>query len=359
MFVGRNQLKEENEEPVVAFFPVVVDFAEPISAESRSTLTDRLTGISAFVHAVEAGSFALAAERMNLTRSAIGKSIARLEERLGTRLFQRTTRAQRLTEDGAAFYSHCVRALAELEAGETALAAARYEPQGRLHVSVPVLFGRQCVAPLLLEMAARYPRLELQISFTDRVVDLVGEGVDLVVRSGRLCDVPTDLVARKLGEQTMVLIAAPEYLARHGTPRCVADLAQHHAVVYASGRRDAPWPLSDPGGTMRDITMKQRLRFDDLETIALAAKAGAGIARLPCWLIADALRSGELVKVLSDTPGPRVEMHLAWRRTRHLPTRMRAAIDLLMARVPSMLAIGTEAAQDTGRIVSNARRGGR
>ena len=321
-------------------------------------MTDRLTGISAFVNAVEAGSFALAAERMNLTRSAVGKSIARLEERLGTRLFHRTTRAQHLTDDGAAFYAHCVRALAELEAGETALAAARYEPQGRLHVSAPVLFGRLCVAPLLLEMAARYPRLELQISFTDRVVDLVGEGVDLVVRSGRLHDVPVDLVARKLGEQTMVLVAAPEYLARHGIPRCVADLAQHHAVIYASGRHEAPWPLSDQGGTMRDIAMKQRLRFDDLETIAQAAKAGAGIARLPCWLIADAVRSGELVEVLRETPGPRVEMHLAWRRTRHLPTRMRAAIDLLVARVPAMLMIGTQAAQDRDRLAPKASQRG-
>jgi DNA-binding transcriptional LysR family regulator len=325
-------------------------------------MTDRLAGIAPFVHAVEAGSFALAAERLNLTRSAVGKSIARLEERLGTRLFQRTTRSQSLTEDGAAFYSHCARALAELEAGETSLAAARHEPQGRLHVGVPVLFGRRCVAPLLLEMAARYPRLELQISFTDRIVDLVDEGVDLVVRSGRLSDAPADLVARKLGEQTMVLVAAPEYLARHGTPRCVADLAHHHAVVYASGRREAPWPLSDQGGTMREITMKQRLRFDDLETIAEAAKAAAGIARLPCWLIADVLRSGELVKLLTDTPGPRVEMHLGWRRTRHLPTRMRVAIDLLMMRVPPMLAIGTEAQQerdrdrDRDRIVSKAGR---
>jgi len=121
-------------------------------------MTDRLAGIAPFVHAVEAGSFALAAERLNLTRSAVGKSIARLEERLGTRLFQRTTRSQSLTEDGAAFYSHCARALAELEAGETSLAAARHEPQGRLHVGVPVLFGRRCVAPLLLEGLTRAAR---------------------------------------------------------------------------------------------------------------------------------------------------------------------------------------------------------
>jgi DNA-binding transcriptional LysR family regulator len=304
-------------------------------------MSDRLSGILAFVQAAEAGSFALAAERMHLTRSAVGKSISRLEERLGTRLFYRTTRSQSLTEDGHAFYAYCKRALAELEAGETALTAARREPQGRLHVSVPVLFGRRCVAPVLLELAARYPRLELQVSFTDRVIDLVDEGVDLVVRSGRLRDAPAELVARTLGEQTMVLCAAPDYLARHGTPRNVTELAGHHAVLYASGRNDVPWPLSDEHGTMREIAMKHRLRFDDLETIVTAVKAGAGIARLPCWLVADDLRAGALTRLLPGAPGPRIELHLAWRRTRHLPTRMRAAIDALAVQLPPVLAIGT------------------
>jgi DNA-binding transcriptional LysR family regulator len=304
-------------------------------------MTDRLSGIAAFVQAAEAGSFALAAERMHLTRSAIAKSIARLEERLGARLFHRTTRTQRLTEDGHAFYERCVRALAELEAGEAALAEARVEPRGRLHVSAPVLFGRRCVAPVLLELAARYPLLELQASFTDRVVDLVDEGIDLVVRSGALHDAPAGLVARKLGEQTMMLCAAPDYLRRHGTPVTVADLADHHAVLYASGRRDAEWPLADAHSTLSGTGMKSRLRFDDLETIVAATRTGAGIARLPCWLVAEDLRAGTLVKVLPHVLGSRIDVHLAWRRTRHLPTRIRVAIDALAECLPGILAIGT------------------
>ncbi|HTH77046.1 MAG TPA: LysR family transcriptional regulator [Trinickia sp.] len=305
-------------------------------------MTDRLTGVSAFVQAAEAGSFALAAERLHLTRSAVGKSIARLEERLGTRLFLRTTRRQTLTADGQAFYDHCVRALAELDAGEAALNAARLSPQGRLHVSAPVLFGRRCVAPVLLELASRYPKLELQMTLTDRVIDLVDENIDLVLRSGPLRDAPADLVARKLGEQTMRLCASPDYLSRHGTPRTVGELDGHHGVLYASGRRDAAWPLADDAADMRGVTMKHRLRFDDLETIVAAVKAGAGIARLPCWLIADDVREGSLVQILSGAPGPRIDMHLAWRRTRHLPTRVRIAIDILAARLPAVLAIGAE-----------------
>ncbi|RDU96805.1 LysR family transcriptional regulator [Trinickia dinghuensis] len=308
-------------------------------------MTDRLAGISAFVQAAEAGSFALAAERLHLTRSAVGKSIARLEERMGTRLFLRTTRRQTLTADGQALYDHCVRALAELDAGEAALSAARVSPQGRLHVSAPVLFGRRCVAPVLLELASRYPKLELQMSFTDRVVDLVNENIDLVLRSGSLRQAPADLVARKLGEQTMTLCASPAYLARHGTPQTVAELAGHHGVLYAAGRREAVWPLTDHTASMRTIAIKPRLRFDDLETIVAAVKAGAGLARLPCWLVADDVRGGSLVRVLADTPGPRIDIHLAWRRTRHLPTRVRVAIDMLAERLPPILAKGSRGAQ--------------
>ncbi|WP_118183656.1 LysR family transcriptional regulator [Paraburkholderia phosphatilytica] len=306
-------------------------------------MSDRLSGIAAFVNAAEAGSFALAAERMHLTRSAVAKSIVRLEDRLGTRLFHRTTRSQSLTEDGHAFYERCVRALAELEAGEATLSAGRRDPYGRLHVSVPVLFGRRCVAPVLLALAARYPRLELQISFTDRVTDLVEEGVDLVIRSGRLRDASAALVARKLGEQAMILVASPGYLARHGVPAGVDDLAGHQGVIYASGRRNANWPVPDTGGAnggWRDIEIAHRLRLDDLETIVSAAKADAGIARLPCWLIADEVRAGALVRVLPELSGPRVDVHLAWLRTPHLPLKMRVAIDELVTRIPPLLAIG-------------------
>ncbi|ASL42283.1 HTH-type transcriptional regulator DmlR [Burkholderia sp. AD24] len=266
-------------------------------------MRDRLSGIAAFVNAAEAGSFALAAERMHLSRSAVGKTIARLEEQLGTRLFHRTTRSQSLTEDGHAFYERCVRALAELDAGEATLTAGRQDPQGRLHVSMPVLFGRRCVAPILLELAQRYPKLELQISFTDRVMDLVEEGIDLVVRSGPLNRAPAGLVARRLGEQILALCAAPAYLAQHGTPQTVADLQRHEGIFYAHGRREAVWLLPDNDAVLQNIVIPHRLRFDDLETILAATVAGAGIACLPCWLIADAMASGALVKVLPALPG--------------------------------------------------------
>ena len=161
-------------------------------------MTDTLKDIPVFVAAVEAGSFAQAAIRLHLSRSAVGKSIARLEERLGVRLFQRTTRSQSLTDNGALFYERCLLALEEIRGAESLLETGKQQVSGRLRVAMPVLFGRQCVAPLLIELAQEHPGLELEMSFSDRVVDLVEEGFDMAVRNGTLQD-SSMLVARKLG----------------------------------------------------------------------------------------------------------------------------------------------------------------
>jgi DNA-binding transcriptional LysR family regulator len=200
----------------------------------KSRMSDRLGGIAAFVQAAESGSFALAAQRLNLTRSAVGKSIARLEQRLGMRLFHRTTRRQNLTDDGQAFYESCLRALRELENAEAALESGRQVPSGRLRVSMAVVFGRHCVAPILTRLAAGHPALELDLSFNDRPVDLIEDGFDLAVRGGAIAD-QDGLMMRRLGEQRMNVVATPGYLARHGTPQSLADLAAHDGVVYGRG----------------------------------------------------------------------------------------------------------------------------
>ena len=195
-------------------------------------MSERLQGIEAFVAAVEAGSFALAATRLGRTRSAVGKSIARLEQRLAVRLFQRTTRSQSLTDDGQAYYERCRRALDELDAADAAVEAGRHAPTGTLRMSMPALFGRVCVAPLLMELASEHQDLRLDLQFSDRRVDLVEERVDLALRSGPLDDSST-LAARLLGHQWMGLYAAPSYLARHGRPaswQAVVEAAPHHGL---------------------------------------------------------------------------------------------------------------------------------
>lgn len=296
-------------------------------------MSDRLKGISAFVEAVEAGSFALAAERMRLTRSAVGKSIARLEQRLGVRLFQRTTRSQSLTEDGHAYYERCVRALAELDAGALALDSGKSEPVGRLRVSVPVLFGRHCVAPVLLALGRQYPRLTIEISFNDHVVDLVEEGYDLAVRIGKLPDSST-LVARRLGTQRMVICAAPSYLSQHGIPTTVEDLPTHVGIAYGRSGRITPWVITDNAGHELNPQVDIRMVFDDLQAITDAAVAGLGLAWLPCWLMAKHAGAGELEMVLNCDNVLPAEIYAVWPQSHYLPTKTRAAIDALAAEIP-------------------------
>ena len=301
-------------------------------------MTDTLKDIPVFVASVEAGSFAQAAVRLHLSRSAVGKSIARLEERLGVRLFHRTTRSQRLTDNGALFYERCLRALEEIRGAESQLETGKHQVSGRLRVAVPVLFGRQCIAPLLIELAQEHPGLELEMSFSDRVVDLVEEGFDMAVRNGTLADSAV-LVARRLGEHRMVLCAAPDYLLKNGQPQTVDDLRQHTAINYTRAGRVLPWQLMDYDGTSRTFIPRSSLNMDDLQAICDAALAGHGLAWLPCWMVIKEIQQGDLVPLLKQAPDVRFDVHAVWQQTPHLPLRVRIAIDMLVKRLPAVMSL--------------------
>ncbi|MBS6387395.1 MAG: LysR family transcriptional regulator [Enterobacter sp.] len=301
-------------------------------------MTDTLKDIPVFVASVEAGNFAQAAVRLHLSRSAVGKSIARLEERLGVRLFHRTTRSQRLTDNGALFYERCLRALEEIRGAESQLETGKHQVNGRLRVAVPVLFGRQCIAPLLIELAQEHPGLELEMSFSDRVVDLVEEGFDMAVRNGALAD-SSVLVARRLGEHRMVLCAAPDYLFKNGQPQTVDDLRQHTAINYTRAGRVLPWQLMDYDGTSRTFIPRSSLNMDDLQAICDAALAGHGLAWLPCWMVIKEIQQGDLVPLLKQAPDVRFDVHAVWQQTPHLPLRVRIAIDILVKRLPAVMSL--------------------
>ncbi|EMZ2324576.1 LysR family transcriptional regulator [Klebsiella michiganensis] len=301
-------------------------------------MTDTLKDIPVFVAAVEAGSFAQAAIRLHLSRSAVGKSIARLEERLGVRLFQRTTRSQSLIDNGALFYEHCLRALEEIRGAESLLETGKQQVSGRLRVAMPVLFGRQCVAPLLIALAQEHPGLELEMSFSDRVVDLVEEGFDMAVRNGTLQD-SSVLVARRLGEHRMVLCAAPDYLLKKGTPQSVDDLLHHAAINYLQAGRVLSWQLMDSEGASHTFTPRSSLNMDDLQAICDAALAGHGIAWLPCWMVSKEIHQGKLVPLLKQAPDVRFDVHAVWQQTPHLPLRVRIAVDTLASRLPSIMSL--------------------
>ncbi|MFK3659403.1 LysR family transcriptional regulator [Scandinavium sp. NPDC088450] len=301
-------------------------------------MTDNLKDIPVFVAAVEAGSFAQAATRLHLSRSAVGKSIARLEARLGVRLFQRTTRSQSLTDNGALFYERCQRALEEIRSAESLLETGKHQVRGRLRISLPVLFGRQCVAPLLIELAQEHPGLDLEMSFSDRVVDIVEEGFDMAVRNGALPE-NSLLVARRLGEHRMVLCASPEYLRKKGTPETVADLRQHTAINYQRAGKVLPWQLADNEGQPHSFIPASSLNMDDLQVIADTALAGFGLAWLPCWMVRKEIREGKLTPLLKQAPDVRFDVQAVWQQTPHLPLKVRVVVDRLVSHLPSVMSV--------------------
>ncbi|MDW9232633.1 lysR substrate binding domain protein [Burkholderia cepacia] len=286
---------------------------------------------------MDSGSFAAAALRLGVTRSAVAKVVARLERRLGTRLLQRTTRQLGLTDEGLVYYEQCRRLLAELGETEAALDAGQREPAGRLRISVPVLFGRQCVAPLMRRLVERHPRLEIDVSFSDRVADLVNDGFDIAVRIGELADTSA-LVGRKLGVQRMGICASPAYLERHGRPAGLDELASHVGIAYSRGGQPTPWPIVGANGSVHDHRPAGRLRLDDLQAIADAAAAGAGLAWLPCWLMAPYLRDGRLALVLDSNSVSGAEVFAVRPASRHVPSKVRVVIDALVDEIPKMLA---------------------
>lgn len=296
---------------------------------------DSLNSVSVFLACAESGGFSAAGRRLNMSRSAVGKAIARLEGRLGVRLFHRTTRTQHLTDEGQLYFERARRAIDELEAAEAMLNSARAEPAGLLKVTMPVIFGRHCVAPLLVGLMQRHPRLRFDAAFSDRVVDLAEEGFDLAVRLGPLPD-RAGLKQKKLAEITMTVCGSPSYLAQRGAPRTIADLADHELLFY--GR---PWLLSRPEGGWEEIHRQgSRFNFDDLEAVADAAAAGMGLAWLPCWLIRERCGQGSLTRVLAGLPALTFGVHAVWPDAPFMPRRLRAVIDLLTERLPDQMPPG-------------------
>jgi DNA-binding transcriptional LysR family regulator len=290
-----------------------------------------LQGLLPFTHAVETGSFTRAAERLGVTASAVGKAIALMEARLGTRLLNRTTRSLGLTPEGEAYYAACVEALTVLDAAQAQLAAHLAAPAGRLRIDLPLTFGRRCVAPILFEIAERFPDLRLDVSFTDRRVDLVPEGIDLAVRMGELDD-RVGLVARRIYVERSAVCAAPAYLDRHGRPQTIDDLERHALIVYGRDGFVSPWFIPDAAGRPRKYAPRGRIILGHGEPMLDAALAGCGVTYLPTWLIANELVSGQLERLLSHDLAETASIHAIWPATRTLAPKIRIVVDELVRR---------------------------
>lgn len=297
--------------------------------------SERLKGIDVFVSVADLGSFTAAAQRLNLSSSAVSKSVARLESRLGMRLFQRTTRRLALTDAGQTFYKTCTGVLADLEEVEIALATQQTEPQGRVRIDLPASYGRLHVLPLILEFVKQHPGLIPHISFSDRFVDPVHEGIDIVVRIGGPDAWSSALAHRYFGTQRLMFCASPDYLEQHGVPTCELDLQQHRCVGY--GQSDGmvgPWYFKgEQAGDMERRIMHPHIAVGDGEGEVITVLAGLGIAQLPTWLVQRHLDSGALLEVLPHLATEGMAMNLVWLKSRESLPKVSALLDYLSARL--------------------------
>jgi len=311
-----------------------------MSTIRRSTDAAGLGAIEQFCRAAELSSFRAAAESLGLSPAAVSRSIARLEARLGVRLFVRTTRRVNLTDEGRLYHAECRQALAQIEEAEHALTGRQSAPRGLLRISVPTTYGHYRVLPLLQGFQARYPQVVVDAQISNRNIDFVEDGYDLSIRLEPRQD--SRLVARRLEDAEVAVYAAPAYLQRHGTPQRLQDLAAHGCIAFVrpSTGRPMPWLFfdrdADADGVPRevDLSVDGRLRIaEDVLGCLTAARAGLGLCQMYRFVAADAVARGELVEVLHAHAGRSRAFHVLFPHNRYLSARVRAFVDYMVEAV--------------------------
>lgn len=281
-----------------------------------------LGSVVIFVQVVRSGSFAGAARALDMQRSGVSRKVAELEEHLGARLLQRTTRTLHLTDEGRIFYDHCVRALAELEDAERALAGMHATPKGPLRVTAPLSFG--FIGALVGAFLEQHPEVQIELLCTDRIVDLVEEGFDVAIRAGRLPD--TSLIGRRIGALQRYVVASPRYLKGRARPRKPEDLVGHDCLTFGGAR--ATWKLVSAGRGV-ELDVQGRLAVNEFDLLREACIAGAGVAMLPDRDCAAALREGKLERLLPEWTSEETPIHILYASTRHLSTKVKAFVEFM------------------------------
>jgi len=292
---------------------------------------DSLSGLVAFVRAAETRSFVTAARALGISASAVGKSVAKLEEDLGVRLFQRSTRQISLTEEGLIFFERCRNALQEIQDAEAQLSKATIAPRGRLRVSMPAI-GYRFLLPVIPEFRSLYPEVELDLDFSDRLVDVIEEGFDVVIRGGEPAD--SRLKAKPLGPYRFVVCASPQYFARHGVPQHPSDLASHVCLrfKYRSSGKLQEW-LIDGESPLQGAGAATPIVLNNAEAVLSAAIQGLGIAYVPDFVARDALTEGHLCMALESSKTFEGVFRALWPTNRHMPPRLRVFVDYLAGRL--------------------------
>ena len=288
---------------------------------------DRFFAMQVFTKVVEAGSFARAAERLGISTSVTSRQIADLETHLQSRLLNRTTRKLSLTESGQAFYERALQVLADLDEAEQAAAQNVALPRGTIKLNAALAFGILHLAPVLDDYLARYPEVSIDVTLTDRVVDLVEEGYDLALRISELRN--PSLVARKIGTTHAVVCAAPDYLKRHGVPRRPGELERHNCLLYSYAQVMNDWAFRDAEGGELTVRVSGNLRANNGNLLREAALRGVGVIREPSFQVDDDLRAGRLVPLLEDYVVRELPMYAVYASRKHVSAKVRSFVDFL------------------------------
>ncbi|NQV99128.1 MAG: LysR family transcriptional regulator [Rhodospirillales bacterium] len=288
---------------------------------------DSLSGMAVFTKVAERESFTGAATDLKLSKSAVSKQIARLEDRLGVQLIHRTTRKLHLTEVGRAFYERAKRVVEEAEAAEQAISSLHDSLRGTLRINSPLSFGIRKISPLLPEFMARHPDLKIDITFNDRQVDLIEDGFDMGVRIAQLTD--SSLIVRKLGTTELVVAASPEYWKQNGKPDHPRDLVNHRCLLYDYRQNPHEWHFQDPDGPLT-VRVDGHFRSNNGDALICAAVNGAGVHYVPTFLADELLVSGHLETALEPYTADGIGIYAVWPPNRHLSAKVRSFVDFLI-----------------------------
>jgi len=305
---------------------------------------DVLTSMSIFCRVVEAGSFSAIANEMNSSQPTISKHVAALEQRLGTKLLNRSTRQLSLTEEGEQYYQHSLRILADVAESEASVGQGKTQPTGTLRITTPVMFGRLFIAPILWEFFSTYTDVSIELMVDDQNIDLIKEGIDVAIRAGKLSD--SSLVARKIGVcPKQVLVASPAYLQKYGEPETPDDLQHHNCLLHSLAAPAGGWELIGPNGT-ESVMVNSRFTSNNRDILNAASLAHLGLAITFLWPNEEHIKQGRLKVVLPDYQIPDMEIYAIYPERRYIPQKVKIFIDYLCSRFNS--------AHEIQKIISNA-----
>lgn len=288
---------------------------------------DRFEAMHVFCKVVELGSFAAAADRLDMSTSAVSRQVAQLEQLLNARLLNRTTRRISLTENGSAYYERCLQLLADLEETEEMVGTNTASPRGTLRLTAPISFGASHLAPAIGEFARHYPDMKFDVVLSDRVVDLIEEGLDLAIRIGSLGG--QNLVARRIGRVHGLICASPQYLAAHEAPRNPQDLEAHNCLIYAYAASSNLWPFQRPGEEPVRIKVQGSISANNGTVLGELAACGLGITRGPEFILGPLVSSGRLVRILTEWEPEDLPISAVYPSRKHLSAKVRRFVEFM------------------------------